>query len=615
MTLKPTGPGLVSLIARLWRHFPARRRRQFLLLMALMLFSAFAEVVSLGAIIPFLAVITAPERVFAYPAVSALAAYFGITEASRLILPITVSFAAVALCAGLIRILLLWTSTRLTAASGSELSIEVYRRTLYQPYQVHISRNSSDVINGITNKVNGVVFGVMLPLLALLSSTLVLFAVMAALLAIDPLVASVATGGFGLSYAVITLAYRRRLHRNSARIVREQTQVLKALQEGLGGIRDVLLDGSQPIYCEVYRKADLPFRQAQGDNSFVGQGPRYAIEAVGMVLITALAFALSRQPGGIAAAIPVLGALALGAQRLLPALQQIYNAWTSIAGNQVQLADVIEILEQPAPHAATPTLPPPLPFKKEIRFDSVRFRYSAGGPWVLDGLDLTIPRGSRIGFIGTTGSGKSTTIDLLMGLLSPSEGRLLVDGVPVDGSNLRAWQRSIAHVPQAIFLADTTLAENIAFGVPRELIDMELVRQAARRAQIAEFIESRPGGYDSVVGERGVRLSGGQRQRIGIARALYKQVNVLVLDEATSALDNATEQAVMDAIDLLDREITTVMIAHRVTTLRRCDFILQLESGRVTAKGTYGHMLEANPDFRKAAQAAESGSAGVTDVR
>ncbi|MDD5208138.1 MAG: ABC transporter ATP-binding protein [Elusimicrobiales bacterium] len=610
---KAKPPSLPSLLVRLWDHLPGRRRRQFLLLLILMLVSALAEVVSIGAILPFLAVITAPERVFNYPLAASFIRHFGITAPEQLVLPFTVSFAVVALGAGLIRIVLLWVSTKLTASSGSELSIEVYRRTLYQPYQEHISSNSSEVINGITNKVNGVLFGIMLPVLALVSSALVLVAVMAALMAIDPLVATIATLGFGASYAVITLAYRRRLRRNSARIVREQAQLLKALQEGLGGIRDVLLDGTQPVYCDVYRKADLPFRQAQGDNSFVGQGPRYAIEAVGMVLITVLAFWLSRQPGGISAAFPVLGALAVGAQRLLPALQQIYNAWTSIASNQVQLSDVLDILDRPLPPEAHGPAPVPLDFKKEIRFDSVRFRYGADGPWILDGLNLTIPKGARVGFVGTTGSGKSTTIDLLMSLLTPEDGRLLVDGTPIDKTNIRPWQRAIAHVPQAIYLADTTLAENIAFGVPPELIDMDRVKQAARQAQIAEFIESKPEGYGARVGERGVQLSGGQRQRIGIARALYKRASVLVFDEATSALDSATEQAVMEAIEGVNKDVTILIIAHRVTTLKRCDFILQLEGGKVTAQGTYDQLLEASPVFRKAALAAEAGGEGGAD--
>jgi ABC-type multidrug transport system fused ATPase/permease subunit len=233
----------------------------------------------------------------------------------------------------------------------------------------------------------------------------------------------------------------------------------------------------------------------------------------------------------------------------------------------------------------------------------VRFRYSADGPWVLDDLNLTIHKGSRVGLVGTTGSGKSTALDLLMGLLTPTEGEVLVDGQPVTGNSVRAWQRTIAHVPQSIYLTDTTLAENIAFGVPREAIDRERVKCAASQAQIADFIEGCTGGYDTVVGERGVRLSGGQRQRIGIARALYKQASVLVFDEATSALDNATEQSVMEAIGGLDRELTIVLIAHRLTTVRRCDIIVELEHGRVVAQGTYDQLLQSSPSFRGMARA------------
>ena len=204
-----------------------------------------------------------------------------------------------------------------------------------------------------------------------------------------------------------------------------------------------------------------------------------------------------------------------------------------------------------------------------------------------------------MGFVGSTGSGKSTALDLLMGLLAPTEGELLVDGEPIVGERVRAWQNAIAHVPQSIFLADTSLAENIAFGVPRNAIDLDRVRQAARLAQIAEFIESRPEGYDARVGERGIQLSGGQRQRIGIARALYKQASVLVFDEATSALDNATEQSVMDAIEGLDRELTILLIAHRLSTVRRCDMIVEIGEGRVVAQGTYEHLLESSPSFQK----------------
>jgi ATP-binding cassette subfamily B protein len=229
----------------------------------------------------------------------------------------------------------------------------------------------------------------------------------------------------------------------------------------------------------------------------------------------------------------------------------------------------------------------------------VRFRYTNDDPWVLDNFNLVIAKGTRVGFVGSTGSGKSTMLDLLMGLLMPTEGVLLVDGQTISGNRLRAWQRSIAHVPQSIYLADTTLAENIAFGVPPDTIDLDRVQQAARQAQIADFIESSPEGYQAYVGERGIRLSGGQRQRIGIARALYKQASVLVLDEATSALDNATEQSVIDAIEMLNRDLTILLIAHRLTTVRRCDTIVELEHGRVVAQGTFEQLLECSPSFRR----------------
>jgi ATP-binding cassette subfamily B protein len=327
------------------------------------------------------------------------------------------------------------------------------------------------------------------------------------------------------------------------------------------------------------------------------------MEAVGMVVIAALAYGLSRQPGGVVSALPVLATLALGAQRLLPTLQQGYAAVTLIAGGRASLAKTIELLDQPIPPEAMAPAPPPLRFQDGVCFRGVKFRYSDDSAWVLDGLDLLIRKGARVGFVGSTGSGKSTTLDLLMGLLLPTSGELLVDGLPIAGNRVRAWQRAIAHVPQSIYLADTSLTGNIALGVPQDAIDFDRVRRAARQAQIADFIESRPEGYDALVGERGVRLSGGQRQRIGIARALYKRASVLVFDEATSALDNATEQSVMDAIDGLDRDLTIVLIAHRLTTVQRCDTIVELEGGRVVAQGTYEQLLASSASFRNMARA------------
>ena len=602
MKIVPPTSSIANLLMRLWRHLSLHRRRQFLLLSILIVLGAFAEVVSLGAVLPFIGILISPDRAFKVPIIASFARTLGIASPNQLVLPITVVFVAAAVIAGAIRLLLLWVSIRLAFATGADLGIDVYRRTLYQPYRVHVALNSSEVISVITSKVSDAVT-VLTQMLMLISSLVMLVAITLALLIVDPLVALLATAGFGASYGLVTWMSRRKLQRNSQRIALEQTRMVKVVQEGLGGIRDVLLDGMQPVYCDIYRRADYPLRRAQGANMFISTSPRFAMEALGMVVIAALTYGLSRQAGGLATALPLLGALAIGAQRLLPALQQGYNAWSSVASCEASLAKTIELLDQPLPAELLQSAPAPLNFQDAVHFNRVRFRYTSDGPWVLDDLDFIIRKGARVGLVGSTGSGKSTTLDLLMGLLMPTEGELLVDGEPVIGNRIRAWQRSIAHVPQSIYLADTTVAENIAFGVPREAIDLDRVKQAARQAQIAEFIESRPEGYRVSVGERGVRLSGGQRQRIGIARALYKQARVLVFDEATSALDNATEQSVMDAIDGLDRDLTIVLIAHRLTTVRRCDTIIELQDGRLVAQGTYEQLLECSPSFRSMVRA------------
>ena len=589
-------------VLRLWRHLGRRRRRQFELLAVLMLASAFSEVLSLGALLPFLAILTDPAAALQRPVVARAAHWLGVSSPDRLALPLTVAFVAAAVTAGALRVALVWISSRLAFACGTDLSVEAYRRTLLQPYHVHTLRNSSEVISTLTNKVRDVIFGVLLSGLTLISSSVVILALVAALIVMNPLLAFLAAGGFGAIYGSITWAARRRLALNSRRIADEQSRVVKAMQEGLGGIRNVLLDGTQRFYCDLYREADLRLRRAQGENDFIGASPRFVMEGAGMALIATLAYGLSRSPGGMAAAVPLLGGLALGAQRLIPAMQLFYAAWASISGNRASLCDVLALLDQPAP--AEPARRAPLALRDEIRLDGVRFRYVVAGPWVLDGVDLRVRKGTRVGLVGATGSGKSTALDILMGLLPPGEGRLLVDGGAIEGERVSAWQSMIAHVPQAIFLADSTIAENIAFGVPRGAIDPQRLRRAARQAQIADFIEAGPKGYEARVGEHGIQLSGGQRQRIGIARALYKRADVLVFDEATSALDSSTERAVMEAIGALDRSLTVLMVAHRLATVRLCDVIFELEGGRVVAQGTYDELLASSPTFRRMAQPA-----------
>ncbi len=567
-------------LRRLWSYLSKVRRFQCFLLIGLMLSSAFAEVMSIGALLPFLSALAAPEQVFAQPLVQEIAKNFGIESAGQLLKPLTIFFVIAAIIAGLIRLLLLWVSTWFTFTVGSDLSTEIYRRTLYQPYSVHIARNSSEIISGITNKTHALMFHILLPALTIVNSGILLVFICSALLYVNPLVAIGAGGGFGGCYILLAKLMHGRLVKNGKIISDEQTRSVKILQEGLGGIRDVLLDNTQPIYCETYRKSDLNLRRSQGVNLFINGCPRFAMESVGIVVVAIISFILSYY-GGIASALPTLGALALGVQRLLPALQQAYNAWSLIIGNQATLTDILVLLDQSIPEHVSIKSLPEIEFSKQIKLENVQFQYAHNMPMILNIKDLEIPKGARVGITGTTGSGKSTLLDIVMGLLFPTSGVFSVDGKTINPANAVAWQRHITHVPQSIYLSDGSFAENIALGVPLNEIDIERVKKAASKAQIAEFIESTPNNYNSMVGERGIRISGGQRQRVGIARALYKNAKLLVLDEATSALDNETEESVMSAIENLQDDLTIIIVAHRLSTLRKCDFIVNLKNGEI----------------------------------
>jgi ATP-binding cassette, subfamily B, bacterial PglK len=571
---------LRTLIASL----PPRRRIQLVLLLALMLVGALAEVLSLGAIVPFLAILADPVQALQRPLVAQVVATLGLSDVEDIRWQLTLLFASTAMAAGVLRFVLIYVISKLNYGIGHELGAEVYRRTLCQPYEVHVARNSSEIMGGI-NKVD-IVVALVLSLLNTVSAIFMALFIITALVLIDPLTATAALLGFGSIYATVSVFTSKRLSRNSQVINAAYNTRVQSLQEGLGGIRDVLLDHTQPVFARRFNQIDWSLRQAQASNNIIGPSPRFAVEALGMVLIALLGYYMVASGGGIAAAIPTLGALALGAQRLMPLLQQTYQGWVYAAGNWQVLIDVVALLQQ-AVARETQAQVAPLPFEREIRLEKVSFRYQPQLPLVLHQLDLTIPKGARVGFIGITGSGKSTVMDLLMGLLQPSTGQILVDNMPLTGTTRLAWQCNIAHVPQAIFLADASFAENIAFGVLAEQIDMKRVRQAAQQAQIAQFIESSHEGYAAMVGERGVRLSGGQRQRIGIARALYKQAQVLVFDEATSALDSETEQAVMQAIEGLSEDLTIFIIAHRLTTLKNCTLIVALGEGGIKREGSY----------------------------
>jgi ATP-binding cassette subfamily B protein len=559
-------------------------------LFGLIIVTSFTEILSIGSVIPFLSVLTSPEKVFRQQLLQPFIAFIGITAPQQLLLPLALAFGAASVVSGCMRLLLQWSNNRFCQATGADLSISIYRRTLYQPYSVHVSRNSSEVISAIMTK-TGTVVGTLECILNIGSSAIMFTSIFCTLLIVDPVVASTAFTGFGLIYIIIIFFTSKQLNYNGESIAHESTQMIKSLQEGLGGIRDVLIDGSQEAYCKIYRQADVKYRRSIGNNIFMSTGPRYAVESLGMVLIAGLAYTLAMQPDGLTKAVTVLGVLALGAQRMLPILQTAYSSFSEMIGDRASLYDALEMLDQPLPAYIDKPPAESMTFNRVIELNNISFRYTEETPLVLKKLDLKIQKGCRIGFIGATGSGKSTLIDIVMGLLEPTEGTLEIDGKPITIANQRSWQLHVAHVPQSIFLADSTIAENIAFGIPKEKIDFERVKQAAKQAQLAELIESWPDKYRTSVGERGIRLSGGQRQRIGIARALYKRADVLIFDEATSALDNETEKSVMNAIISLGEELTIIIIAHRLTTLEKCDNIVELSDGGIKRMGSYKDII------------------------
>jgi ATP-binding cassette, subfamily B, bacterial PglK len=555
-----------------YRMLSPRRRRQLALLLTLMVAGAVAEMITIGAALPFLALIAAPGEAGRFPTLTGWIERIG----GDPLLAASLLLAVAAVAAAALRVALSWYTHRFVTAVGHDLASGIFSRMLRQPYVAYVRRSSSEILSGI-EKVQQVVNDLLMPAMQALTAAFIAGAIMVLLCLVDPFALLIAAGIVTAVYAGLSLANRERLRRNSAILSDAATARVKVVQEGLGGIRDVILDRAQPLFEERFARADARYRRAQSLNTFIAAAPRFVVEAAGIIAIVLIAWLMSRQPGGITAAIPVLGALALGAQRLLPLMHQAYSGFTLGIGNVRLLGDIAALVD--APIAGDDAGGTSLPFERSIRLRSVAFGHPDGS-FALADIGFEIARGERIGVAGPTGSGKSTLLDLVMGLLEPDSGEILIDGTPLDAGTRGRWRAQIAHVPQSVYLADESIAANIAFGIAPAAVDHERVRSAAAIAQLDGFVTGLPQGYETRVGERGIRLSGGQRQRVGIARALYKQAPVLILDEATSALDDATEAAVLDALMALGG-ITVVMIAHRMSTLAGCDRIIRLEEGRL----------------------------------
>jgi len=584
----------IHLTKKLFFKMESRRRYQLLILLTLMILTSMFEVISIGAVIPFLGVLIEPSKIFELPAAQPFIQFLGVDQPTQIILPISALFAIAVLLSGVMRLILLWASVRFGFTLGADFSVGIFTQVINQPYIAHTKQNSSDIISAISIKIEQVINGVVISALNMISSFIIFTAIITILIIINPSASLMAILFFSLLYLFFYLYVKQKLKVNSLNISRESNSLIKISQEALGGIRDIIIDGNQKLHRNIFKRADLIFRKSLGSNLFISSSPRYIIETFGVLLIVLLAYMLSTQgEKSFADGIPVLGALALGAQRLLPVMQNFYNSWGNIKGTHFVLEEVLVFLNLNDSKTMS-VINNDCAFEKNIRLKDVSFGYDENSLPTINKINIDIKKGDCIGIIGKTGSGKSTLFDIMMGLLNPTHGTLEVDENVITSSNLRAWQSRIAHVPQNIYLSDSTLEENIAFGIPAEEIDISLVRRVAISANIDSVINEWPLKYKTILGERGIRLSGGQRQRIGIARALYKQADVLFLDEATSSLDTTTESSIMKAIENLDNDVTLIIIAHRITTLKNCSRILELTNEGKIYEKVYSDIAESS---------------------
>jgi ATP-binding cassette, subfamily B, bacterial PglK len=571
-------------------------------LMGTILVMAFVDMLGVASILPLMAVLANPELVQTNAMLNAAfttSRYIGIHTTEQFLFALGVLVFVLLVTSLAFKALTTYAQTRFALMREYSIGKRLVEGYLHQPYSWFLNRHSADLGKTILSEVSTVIHGGIFPLMTLTAQSSVALALLILLIIVDPLLALGIGVVLGLAYAGIFAVMAGWLKRLGQARIEANKERFTALSEAFGAAKEVKVGGLEQAYIQRFAKPAEIYAKDQATAQVIAQLPRFALEAIafgGMLLVILYLMAKS---SSFASALPVIALYAFAGYRLMPALQQIYHAFTQLrfAGPAVDALyqDLISLQASDAQHGYPLS---PLPLTQAITLNQVRYRYPNATQPALKGINLVIPRHSTVGFVGATGSGKTTTVDVILGLLEPQEGHLSVDGQPITAASRRQWQRAIGYVPQHIYLADDSVSANIAFGVNAKDIDPQAVERAATIANLHEFVSNDlPQGYATNVGERGVRLSGGQRQRIGIARALYHNPQVLILDEATSALDNLTEQAVMEAVNNLGHDITIILIAHRLSTVRQCDQIYLLERGEVKASGTYDELTASNQQF------------------
>ena len=594
-----------SMVRKLYEIFTPQERIQALLIFFAGLITAFAQMTGVFSVFPFINVAMNPASIQTNRWLAFAYTTFSFSSPGEFMAALGIAVVILVILSNGITALTMWAKTKFVLNRNYTFSNRLLAVYLGRPYAFFLNSNSSDLGKNVLSEINQLTTSFLMPIFEAMINILILLVIVFMLFSVNPAVTVLTIGFLGTVYGTLNFFLKVRLKRMGGERMEANKKRFRAATEALSSIKISRIIGAEPFFLDRFAENSRKFADLNVFAKVAGQLPSYLMESIvfgGLILFVVLALV---RGGEVSAVVPLVSLYAFAGKRLIPALQQIYASVTQIYYNKAILDRLYQDLVSDEQHDLFPKEggeEEDLPFRHRILLEGIRFRYPEGERNVIEGLELEIPMESVVGLAGSTGSGKTTLVDIILGLHIPQGGRMLIDNTPVAPANIRAWRRKIGYVPQDIYLSDDTVTRNIAFGIPDNRIDYEQVRRAARIAALDDFIQTLPEQYSTVIGERGVRLSGGQRQRIGLARALYRSPEVLVLDEATSSLDGATEEAVLNAIRSASKAKTVIMIAHRLNTLKDCDVIYMLEKGRISSSGTYDGLLLENREFMRMAK-------------
>jgi ATP-binding cassette subfamily B protein len=538
--------------------------------------TSISEMVSIYATFPFLAILLNPDILVNSESVKLISSLFDIRSLREMQITFTIIFILSVAIAGMMRIFFVRYSTNLSFKIGEEIGEMVFTSIIKRPYEYHVSTNSSETLNTIIVKVNELVYGLIFPSIVIVSAAVMIIIITTSLVIIDPTVAISTLVIFGLTYLIISIFTKTKLINNSHDMTYEYTKLAKLTQESLGSIKDIILGNTYDVYIAEFNNINSKLRRSQASNMYISQSPRIVIESLVFIIIAIFAIMVTKQQGELILLLPILGIMMIGAQKLLPLLHQIYASWSTINSNLKNVNDIVELLKYKKTVKTQTDKCKNDFFHDYFELRDITIQFDKSNTKIIDKLDLKILKGNRIGIIGESGSGKSSLLNVIMGLIHPKQGGIFVDGNKLQKQDLKDWSNIISYVPQSVYLTDGTILNNIAFGVKDVNIDKSKIISIAKELKLHSKIETLQNKYHSVAGENGIFFSGGERQRIAIARALYRESQIIIFDEPTSALDKYSEAVIMDLIYSLSKNLTIIIVSHNIETLKNCNHVYQL---------------------------------------